>query len=1053
MHCLNWLRAGFVAFVLGITIAGSAVTGFAQKPTLFVEERLSYASCISITSQGRYVATGDLDGVKLYDLALGRQVRILRHFAVDAVAFSPDGQVLVSAGQSDSPAHYSGLTEYSLKIWRVSDGALLHTVTHQSAATNSSTRFHALAFTPSGTVVAAAAEDNTVVLVDMSSGSEQRSFRAKTGLLSIAFSRDGTLLAGGGYRGFAGVWRTDTGDLVRELKHQDQNVTAVRFSYDGDRIATGSADKRIRLWNAKVDNPAFVADTGDQIYDVAFDPRHNALLVTGGLKLSRWDLDASHPSAETLATFTSQAHGIAIDGSGMLAVIAAETELTAWDLATNKVTANLGGLAQMISCLSLDREDKALVADMPVGAQVWKMSSGVLMGTLDHNYRCSEMGGKALLSPTGDLVAYAGFPSVEIRSAKTNLPVQQLPFEVQDSVHVLAFRPDGNELATGSMQGTIGIWDLSTGKRAVAINTNPPVRSMQVPGTSGMTVQDPATMWPSVVSNLAWRPDGKLLAGIAVSVAQGQILHLWSVEEGRELPSFELGTDYIGALAFSPDGATLLTGDDRGKITLWDMKSRKKLKVLSSDTNRITALLFSSTPGVLFSGSAEGMIRVWDMRTYTRVLTMVATGPGDWLVVNDDGLFDGTPDAMKAVGWRLENSNDVASLEAFYNDYFYPGLMGQTLAGGRPKAQLDIAATLQLPGLRTMLAERLVTVRRDKMGEELCFPERPAQVPPVYRDAFPLAFDPAKILGNPTDPTCRFEYPLEGTAQYEVVNAVQVVKAPVAKSSYSGRLLDVSQSRLHVQTIAISDYTKTFNGLAALPYSVKEAEAIRKFFADQSKDGSSPFLGVKVWDGLYDDSATRAGILQRLHEIAQTAEPNDVVVLMLVGHGIVPAGQEMYYFIAKDTVGPDPQQQHDTGLSTSMLVQALREMKTRRFIVIIDSCQSGGALEALAKIIDLRPAATGSNSNNTAPNDGGIYIFAAASPLQQAVQPNDVGSLATELLSALGSAANDRKSVTATKLMTIVAEQAKRKQKTVAGEPTPLLLGVGGDFLITGTGQ
>jgi hypothetical protein len=67
--------------------------------------------------------------------------------------------------------------------------------------------------------------------------------------------------------------------------------------------------------------------------------------------------------AETLKTFTAHVNAIDVNRNGTLAVIAAETELAVWDLATDKAAANLGGLAQMISCLSLEMDNKALVAD------------------------------------------------------------------------------------------------------------------------------------------------------------------------------------------------------------------------------------------------------------------------------------------------------------------------------------------------------------------------------------------------------------------------------------------------------------------------------------------------------------------------------------------------------------------------------------------------------------------------------------------------------------------------------------------------------------------
>jgi hypothetical protein len=59
----------------------------------------------------------------------------------------------------------------------------------------------------------------------------------------------------------------------------------------------------------------------------------------------------------------------------------------------------------------------------------------------------------------------------------------------------------------------------------------------------------------------------------------------------------------------------------------------------------------------------------------------------DWLVVTPDGLFDGSKAAWVKVLWRFSSSMfDVAPLERFFNEFHYPGLLAEILAGKGPKA-------------------------------------------------------------------------------------------------------------------------------------------------------------------------------------------------------------------------------------------------------------------------------------------------------------------------------------------------------------------------------
>src|SRR5712692_4539870 len=64
----------------------------------------------------------------------------------------------------------------------------------------------------------------------------------------------------------------------------------------------------------------------------------------------------------------------------------------------------------------------------------------------------------------------------------------------------------------------------------------------------------------------------------------------------------------------------------------------------------------------------------------------------DWLVFTPDGLFDGSPAAWNQIIWRFNNNTfDHAPVEAFFSDFYYPGLLADIFAGKNPKAQSDIS--------------------------------------------------------------------------------------------------------------------------------------------------------------------------------------------------------------------------------------------------------------------------------------------------------------------------------------------------------------------------
>src|SRR4029078_12582506 len=80
---------------------------------------------------------------------------------------------------------------------------------------------------------------------------------------------------------------------------------------------------------------------------------------------------------------------------------------------------------------------------------------------------------------------------------------------------------------------------------------------------------------------------------------------------------------------------------------------------------------------------------------------------GEWLVIAPEGPFDGSPAAWKAILWRFaSNTFDVAPGEAFFNEFYYPGLLVELLAGKKPKAAQNISKVARRqPAVKLAIAD------------------------------------------------------------------------------------------------------------------------------------------------------------------------------------------------------------------------------------------------------------------------------------------------------------------------------------------------------------
>jgi WD40 repeat protein len=68
---------------------------------------------------------------------------------------------------------------------------------------------------------------------------------------SIAFSRDGQILAGGSDESTVRLWEVSTGQCLQTLRGHTNKVWSVAFSSDGQTLVSGSQDETVKIWNVK----------------------------------------------------------------------------------------------------------------------------------------------------------------------------------------------------------------------------------------------------------------------------------------------------------------------------------------------------------------------------------------------------------------------------------------------------------------------------------------------------------------------------------------------------------------------------------------------------------------------------------------------------------------------------------------------------------------------------------------------------------------------------------------------------------------------------------
>lgn len=242
-----------------------------------------------------------------------------------------------------------------------------------------------------------------------------------------------------------------------------------------------------------------------------------------------------------------------------------------------------------------------------------------------------------------------------------------------DEVFAGAISPDGRYLLSGSLDTTMKLWEISTGREIRTFKGHPesvnavafsPDGQFAISG-SGKAVR----LWdiftgrvirtftghPDTVKSVSFSPDGRF-----VLVGCGRTVKLWDVSTGQDLKTYEHrkykrpemfspvafspkgqhiassgGWDHtirhrkvssrfgqgtlhghsglVTSLAFSPDGRLILSGSMDRTVRLWDISTGEEMRIFKGHSGPVNCVAFSPDGQLALSGGEGGTLKLWDI--------------------------------------------------------------------------------------------------------------------------------------------------------------------------------------------------------------------------------------------------------------------------------------------------------------------------------------------------------------------------------------------------------------------------------------------------------
>ncbi|MDR1586316.1 MAG: caspase family protein, partial [Treponema sp.] len=387
-------------------------------------------------------------------------------------------------------------------------------------------------------------------------------------LTSLAWNKDGTLLACGSWAGEIEIFDYKSGAEVRRWKAHGGSVNSLCVSPDGSALLSASFDGAVKIWDME--------SGGELAAFSGFGCAVNSAVYTGG--------GASFLAA--CSDGTVRRYGIS-EGAETLRIAAHKGPVY------SALSGPDGGTGSGPKGFVVSAGFDGLI-------RIWD-SGGSLLQSID-----AHQGPVMALAFSPDYSRMAS-GSMDKTVIEWSLPEGKRLNEFtghQRTITAVAYK-DKSRILSASIDQSIREWDVHTGEEALAFTGySRGVHTVMYSGNEDFIISG---------------------HGNSVSGADS-VIRMWDARTGALLHTLEGHKKYIRSLDISPDGGKIASGSADATVKIWDALNHELLFTLEHATE-VSSVAFNPQKPVLASGSLDGAVNLWDTETGA-LLSEYQTGKG-----------------------------------------------------------------------------------------------------------------------------------------------------------------------------------------------------------------------------------------------------------------------------------------------------------------------------------------------------------------------------------------------------------------------------------------